>query len=122
MYENINSFTISNINSIIPIEAEKNYSKEEIKYFNDFLDDNNNDKNIALFNVFLKAIEFAILTSGKGVKEFTKGVFEGKEYLLDANIIFRLLGVGGNERKESLINLISICNYQGIKFGYIKRR
>src|SRR5690606_1885765 len=65
-----------------------------------------------------KAVEFAIITSGKGVSEFTKGVFEGKEYLLDANIIFRLLGVGGIERQTSLTNLVEQCNHQGIKFFY----
>jgi len=118
VYENINSFTIKNIDSIIPKNAKENYSDNEIKTFNDFLSDSNIEKNTVLFNTFLKAVEFAIITSGKGVSEFTKGVFEGKEYLLDANIIFRLLGVGGIERQKSLINLIEQCNHQGIKFFY----
>lgn len=118
IYENINSFTIQNIDSIIPVNAKDNYSVEEINAFNNFLSDSNREKNTVLFNTFLKAVEFAIITSGKGVREFTKGVFEGKEYLLDANIIFRLLGVGGNERQNSLINLIEQCNHQGIKFFY----
>lgn len=118
IYENINSFTIQNIDSIIPINAKENYSVEEIDAFNNFLSDSNIEKNTVLFNTFLKAVEFAIITSGKGVNEFTKGVFEGKEYLLDTNIIFRLLGVGGLERQTSLINLIEQCNHQGIKFFY----
>lgn len=118
IYENINSFTIENIDSIIPLNAKENYTVDEINVFNNFLSDSDKEKNISLFNTFLKAVEFAIITSGKGVKEFTKGVFEGKEYLLDANIIFRLLGVGGKERQTSLINLIEQCNHQGIKFFY----
>ncbi len=118
IYENINSFTVQNINSLIPLNAKEHYSKEEIEVFNSFLSESNKEKNSVLFNTFLKAVEFAIITSGKGVKEFTKGIFEGKEYLLDANIIFRLLGVGGLERQESLVNLIEQCNHQGIKFYY----
>lgn len=118
IYENINSFTVKNIDSIIPVDAKENYTVEEINAFNNFLSDQNIEKNTTLFNTFLKAVEFAIITSGKGVSEFTKGVFEGKEYLLDANIIFRLLGVGGIERQTSLINLIEQCNHQGIKFFY----
>jgi hypothetical protein len=118
IYENINSFTIQNIESIIPQDAKENYSDIEIKTFNNFLSDSDLEKNTVLFNTFLKAVEFAIITSGKGVSEFTKGVFQGKEYLLDANIIFRLLGVGGIERQKSLINLIEQCNHQGIKFLY----
>jgi len=118
IYENINSFTIQNIESIIPLDAKENYSNIEIKTFNNFLSDSDLEKNTVLFNTFLKAVEFAIITSGKGVSEFTKGVFQGKEYLLDANIIFRLLGVGGLERQKSLINLMEQCNHQGIKFLY----
>lgn len=118
IYENINSFTIQNIQTLIPDNLKDNYTEEEIKAFNDFLSSSNHNKNSVLFNTFLKAVEFAIITSGKGVKEFTKGIFEGKEYLLDANIIFRLLGVGGIERQESLLNLIKQCNHQGITFLY----
>lgn len=118
IYENINSFTIQNINTLIPENIKDNYTVEEIGAFNDFLSSSNHSKNIVLFNTFLKAVEFAIITSGKGVKEFTKRIFEGKEYLLDANIIFRLLGVGGIERQESLLNLINQCNHQGITFLY----
>lgn len=118
IYENINSFTIQNINSIISVDFEKKFSKRDINAFNKFLSTNSKEKNIALFNTFLKAVEFAIITSGKGVNEFTEGVFEGKEYLLDANIIFRLLGIGGEERKDSLRKLIKQCHHQGIKFYY----
>src|SRR5690606_6037696 len=79
IYENINSFTVKNINSIVPVDAKENYTVVEINAFNAFLSDSNVQKNTTLFNTFLKAVEFAILTSGKGVNEFTKGVFEGKE-------------------------------------------
>jgi len=118
IYENINSFTIHNIDSIIPINAKEKFRLDEIDAFNSFLSYQNKEKNNVIFSIFLKAVEFAIITSGKGVNEFTKSVFEGKEYLLDANIIFRLLGIGGKERQLTLINLIDQCNHQGIKFFY----
>ena len=118
IYENINSFTIKNVKSLLPISTQEKYNKTEINTFNLFLEDRSHSKNIALFNVFLKAIEFAILTSGKGVKEFSKDLFKGKAYFLDANVIFRMLGVGGDERKESIIKLIDACHHQGIVFTY----
>lgn len=118
IYENVNSFTINNIKSILPQSLKEKFKKEEIDTFNDFLDEDDHQKNIALFNVFLKAVEFAIITSGKGVKQFTKDIFIGKEYCLDSNVIFRLLGVGGEERRESLVKLIEACIHQGIKFKY----
>ncbi|WP_342327612.1 hypothetical protein [Pedobacter sp. FW305-3-2-15-E-R2A2] len=118
IYENVNSFTLSDIKSILPKSLHHKFKKEEIEVFNQFLDENYHQKDIALFNVFLKAVEFAIITSGKGVKQFTKDIFLGKEYCLDSNIIFRLLGVGGEERKDSLLKLIESCIHQGIKFKY----
>ncbi|RYJ38235.1 hypothetical protein NU08_2850 [Flavobacterium anhuiense] len=118
IYENINSFAIQSIDSIIPLNAKEKFRVDEINAFNDFLNDSSLEKNIVLFNTFLKAVEFAILTSGKGVSEFTQSIFAGKEYFLDTNIIFRLLGIGGIERQATLTNLIKQCNHQGIKFFY----
>jgi len=118
IYENINSFTIQNVTSLLPISTQEKYNKTEINTFNLFLEDKSHSKNIALFNVFLKAVEFAILTSGKGVKEFSKDLFKGKAYFLDANVIFRMLGVGGDERKESVLKLVDACHHQGIVFTY----
>jgi hypothetical protein len=118
VYENINSFTINNLRSILPEKLRNKYNKDEILAFNSFLDEQNLNKNIALFNVFLKAVEFAIVTSGKGVRSFTKDIFKGKEYCLDSNILFRILGIGGLERKQSLLNLLKSCVHQGIKFYY----
>lgn len=118
IYENINSFAIDNIKSILPENVQDKHSQHEIDAFNAFLEFNDHEKNTAIYNVFLKAIEFAIITSGKGVKEFSKDIFSGKTYVLDANIIFRLLGIGGEERKSSLIKLIKSCKNQGVKFEY----
>jgi hypothetical protein len=118
IYENINSFSIGNIKTILPENAKTKNSKEEIEAFNAFLDQPDRDKDAALFSVFLKAVEFAIITSGKGVKQFTRDIFLGKEYCLDSNIIFRMLGVNGPERQESIINLMLSCIHQGIKFQY----
>ncbi|MEO8886244.1 MAG: hypothetical protein ABI367_09295, partial [Mucilaginibacter sp.] len=118
IYENINSFTVSNIKTIIPEELRSKSNREQIEAFNAFLDEKNQQKDIALFNVFLKAVEFAIVTSGKGVKQFTEQIFKGKEYCLDTNIIFRILGVNGVERQVSIVKLIESCLHQGIKFSY----
>lgn len=71
-----------------------------------------------LYNQFVKAIEFAILTSGKGVKIFSKQIYSKKIYILDTNVIFSMLGVGGIDRRECILKLINSCINQGIKFEY----
>lgn len=118
IYENINSFTISNIKSIITEDITNGFSQDDIEVFNDFIDYSDKDKQNSLYNTFLKAIEFAILTSGKGIKEFSKEIFKNKEYALDTNIIFRLIGIGGEERQKSTKNLMHSCIHQGVSFFY----
>lgn len=118
IYENINSFSTENLLSLISDDVKEDFSRDEIEMFNKFIEYQDNSKNTAIYNVFLKAIEYAIITSNKGIKEFSKDIFKGKKYLLDTNILFRLLGVGGEERKQSIYELIKICSLQGIIFEY----
>lgn len=118
VFENISTFSTENLSSIISKQIKDNFTNEEIEAFNDFLEDKDLEKNTAVYNVFLKATEFAIITSGKGIKEFSKDIFKGKTYCLDTNILFRILGIGGIERQNSLINLIKSCAHQGIVFEY----
>lgn len=118
VYENINTFSTENLSKLISEKINDSFTKEEIQSFNCFIEDSDIEKNTAVYNVFLKATEFAIITSGKGIKEFSKDIFKGKTYCLDTNILFRLLGIGGEERKNSLINLIKYCVHQGITFEY----
>lgn len=118
VYENINTFSTENLSKLISVKIKDSFSKVELESFNSFLEDDDLEKNTAVYNVFLKATEFAIITSGKGIKEFSKDIFKGKTYCLDTNILFRLLGIGGEERKNSLINLIKYCVHQGIFFEY----
>jgi hypothetical protein len=118
VFENISTFSTENLSSIISKQIKDNFTNEEIESFNAFLEDKDLEKNTAVYNVFLKATEFAIITSGKGIKEFSKDIFKGKTYCLDTNILFRILGIGGIERQNSLVNLIKSCAHQGIIFEY----
>jgi hypothetical protein len=118
VFENISTFSTENLTSLISTQIQNKFNNDEIEKFNEFLEDPNHEKNTAVYNVFLKATEFAIITSGKGVKEFSKDLFNGKRYCLDTNILFRLLGIGGFERQNTLIDLLKSCNHQGITFEY----
>lgn len=121
IYENIYAFNPSNIKSLVPDVIKENFSQLDLDIFNEFLEFDDPQKNRRLYNQFVKAIEFAILTSGKGVKTFSKHIYKDKTYLLDTNIIFRMLGVGGIERKDTILKLIESCIKQGVKFEYTIR-
>lgn len=121
IYENIYAFNPSNIESLVPDVIKENFSQSELDIFNEFLEFDDPQKNRRLYNQFVKAIEFAILTSGKGVKTFSSQIYTDKTYLLDTNIIFRMLGVGGTERLDTILKLIESCIKQGVKFEYTVR-
>lgn len=121
IYENIYAFNPSNTETLIPDVVKKSFTQEELDAFNAFLEYDDPQKNSRLYNQFVKAIEFAILTSGQGVKKFTSQIYTDKSYILDTNIIFRMLGVGGIERQETILNLIESCIKQGVKFKFTLR-
>ncbi|HEU4789911.1 MAG TPA: hypothetical protein VFS71_09510 [Flavobacterium sp.] len=118
IYENIYTFTPDKIETLIPQNISEKLEQSDLDIFNDFLEYDNHEKNRCLYNHFAKAIEFAILTSGKGVTQFSENIYKDKSYLLDTNIIFRLIGVGGEERRLTTEQLMKDCINQGIQFEY----
>lgn len=118
IYENIYTFTPEKIKTIIPQNLSDKLEQTDLDIFNAFLEFDEPTKNRCLYNQFAKAIEFAILTSGKGVTQFSENLYKDKCYLLDTNIIFRLIGVGGIERQNTITQLLKDCIKQGIGFEY----
>ena len=121
IYENVYTFNPSDISSLVPDIIKEKFTQFQLDIFNEFLEYDDPEKNRRLYNQFVKAIEFAILTSGKGVKHFSENIYAGKAYILDTNIIFRMLGIGGLERKGTIIKLLKSCIKQGVKFEYTSR-
>ncbi|MBO6524276.1 MAG: hypothetical protein JJ971_10655 [Balneolaceae bacterium] len=118
LYTNINSFVVSDLKTLISDSIRREFSADEIEYFNSFLDWNDLEKNKAIYSLFSKSIEFALLTSGRGVTAISKDLFEGKTYYLDTNVVIRALGVDGIHRKESIISVLDSCYHDGIKFKF----
>ncbi len=120
-FENINSFSINNLKTILPDVSDKSFSPKEIEVFNDFLEFDDYEKNKAIYNILSRAVEFAILTSGKGIVEISKDLFSDKTFVLDTNIFFRIIGIGGEERSDSTYSLLEKCKEIGIKFQYTSK-
>ena len=82
-------------------ELTQYYSPDEkdAEIINGFLDWENDEKNVAIFNLASYALEYCLLTSKKGthlkLEKLTKKVF-----YLDTNILYRALGINGVERKQ----------------------
>lgn len=120
IYTNINSFVTSDIKTLITEKVENDFQPEEIECFNQFLEWENLAKNKAIYSLFSKSIEFAIITSGRGITEVSKDIFTNKTYYLDANIILRGIGIDGDARKDSILSVLDSCNHDGINFKIAK--
>lgn len=74
-------------------------NEKDAEVINGFLDWENNDKNVAIFNLASYALEYCLLTSKKGshlkLEKLTKKVF-----YLDTNILYRALGINGKDRQQ----------------------
>lgn len=116
LFININSFVVTDLKTLISESIKSEFDQDKIDIFNEFLVWDNLEKNKAVYSLFSKAIEFAILTSGRGISTISNDIFTNKTYYLDANVIIRALGVDGEERKASILSVLESCNHDGIQF------
>jgi len=94
-----------------------NYSNEQKKIINDFLDWDDLDKNKVLFKLIAFSVDFCRLTTKKDTKSFLS-LLKGKQFYLDANIIYRLMGINNESRKKSIGDFINKCKEAKIELLY----
>lgn len=88
------------------------YAEEEVKLINSFLNYDNQDKDKAIFNIVSLSLEYCILT-GNGRQLYPEGL-RNKVFFLDTNIIYRAIGINGDERKALTLKFLNKCNEIGI--------
>ncbi|WP_027453863.1 hypothetical protein [Segatella baroniae] len=71
---------------------------EDVEVINGFLDWENPEKNRAIFNLASYALEFCLLTSKKD-SSLKLDSLSHKVFYLDTNILYRAIGINGEERK-----------------------
>mgnify|MGYP003290889971 CR=1 FL=1 len=79
-------------------EGNSNFSDDEKKVINEFLNWENQEKNQAIYYLANYAIEYCMLVNKKD-SYFDITFLKNKRLYLDTNILFRALGVNGEDRK-----------------------
>lgn len=107
---NINSFSkLINpeilLEDLIDIKDLKKMSKLNIEIINSFLNWNNDDKNKIIFNISSLALEYCLITNKKG-KNIRLENLKNKSFYLDTNIIFRAIGLNGENRRKRTITFL----------------
>lgn len=84
---------------------------------NDFLNWQNKDKDIYIFNTISYCVDYCQLTIKKDSNTFSN-IFNGKRFYLDTNVIFRLIGFNNDERKRVMNAFVERCKECGITLLY----
>lgn len=95
----------------------EHFSAEEANLINAFLNWDDKEKNLFVYNAISCCYEYCMMTVRKDNSSF-KSIFKGKEFYLDANVIFRLAGFNNNERQEVMEAFIKKCSDSGIKLKF----
>ncbi len=93
------------------------FSDKEILSLNAFLNWQNPSKNELIFKYVSFCYEYCVMTVKKDKAAFAS-IFKGKEFYLDANIIFRLAGFNKAERKDAVTAFLTKCRECGVKINY----
>lgn len=92
-----------------------NYTENEKDTINQFLQWDNPNKNKAIFNVSSYALEYCMLTNKNGSSSIQLDNLKNKIFYLDTNIIYRALGINGEDRKQRSRTFLRKFNEAGEK-------
>ncbi|NOX48577.1 MAG: hypothetical protein GXO89_16540 [Chlorobi bacterium] len=102
------------IKGLINLES-TNYKEKEKEIINNFLHWDNSEKNKAIFNISSYALEYCMLTNKNGASSIHLESLKNKNFYLDTNIIYRTLGINGEDRKKRSKTFLKKFNESGEK-------
>lgn len=99
---------------ITPHVNSQYFNIDERKIINNFLNWENDDKNKAIFDIISYSIEYCLLVSDNK-NSFQLDLLRKKNFYLDTNIIYRILGINGENRKNRTVTFLDKCKELEIK-------
>lgn len=96
----------------IKVES-NNFTEKEKDIINSFLNWDNPGKNKAIFDLTSLALEYSVITNKTNKLDFIN--LRNKQFYLDANVIYRALGINGEERQALTKTFLSKFNQVGEK-------
>ncbi len=105
----------NNENAFISNEN-NSFTNEEKEIINQFINWDDSEKDKCVYEMVSCCFDYCMLTARKGTDDF-HGVFNGKQFLLDTNIIFRTIGINQDNRKRVIDSFLSKC--KEVKIGIL---
>lgn len=88
------------------IEKAKNLSSEKKELIIAFLEWDNNKKDMLVYSIIKSAYDYCILNLKADSSE---SIFHSKQFFLDTNVIFSLMGINGPDKEEATKTFIEKC-------------
>lgn len=92
------------IEALINVDSH-NYKPEERELINDFLKWDNTEKNKSIFDIASFAIEYCLI-SNHSKQGLDLNSLKNKTFYLDTNVLFRALGINGDDRKKRSVTFL----------------
>lgn len=92
------------------------FSEAEKDIINQFINWDNTEKDKCVYEMVSCCFDYCMITARKGADDF-HGVFNGKQFFLDTNIIFRAIGINQDNRRRVIDAFLSKCKEVKIKIA-----
>jgi len=94
------------IEDLINVESHS-YTTIEREVVNEFLAWDNNDKNKAIFDIASYALEYCMISNNGNGAHIQLNNLKNKTFYLDTNVIYRALGINGENRKKRTMTFLN---------------
>jgi len=95
------------------INIDNSFNAIEKEIINSFLKWDNDGKNKAIFDISSYALEYCLITNNVTSNTFHLKNLRNKDFYLDTNILFRIIGINGESRKSRTITFLNKFNEAG---------
>jgi len=109
--ENYNFFMHLNNDIFSNLSKITDFENGDIDLINGFFKYESAEKDKLIFDIVSLSLEYCLLASPK---ELNKCQISNKIFFLDSNVIYRAIGLNGEERKNLTLQFIKRCNDYGI--------
>lgn len=109
--ENYNFFMHLNNDIFSNLSKITDFENGDIDLINGFFKYESAEKDKLIFDIVSLSLEYCLLASPK---ELNKHQISNKIFFLDSNVIYRAIGLNGEERKNLTLQFIKRCNDYGI--------
>lgn len=99
------------------LTAPENFTTDEKNIINIFIFWENTEKDRCMYQMVSCGFDYCMMTLKQNKDTYSK-IFKNKTFLLDTNIIFRLMGLNQEGRKKLIRDFIDKCKEIGIKVSY----